>query len=660
MKPLLSHSIRAILSGSLFIVLSHTAQAAAPEPGFERLLVQPRIGTPPATLHRLLRAQSADVERVLNGIGVAVARVPEHALERVKTALTHNPHIQFVEVDRPLELATTVADDTYYSDAWHLDAVGAPLAWDHSFGNGMSVAVLDTGINAAHEDLKGKVLSGWNSADSSGDYSDVNGHGTRVAGVIGALSNNATGVTSVAWNAMILPVRVTNSGDGAAYLSDIANGLIWAADQGADIANISYNVSSSSTINNAAKYMRDRGGLVVAAAGNSGAEQNYEDSPYIISVSATNVSDSITSWSSYGAYVDVAAPGAGIYSTSHDGGYAKVSGTSFSSPLTAGILALMKTANPGLNPGGLESALKASAVDLGEAGYDVFYGHGRVDAAAAVQAAMDGVVDDSTPPSVVFASPADGSMVSGQVAVDIDASDDGGVDRVELLVNGAVVGTDSTAPYGFSWDSTTVSDGAATLVARAHDMAGNIGKHGIEVDVSNNSATGDPGDSMNPVVEILEPADGSRVSGMVKIQVRASDNKALSRISIAIDGSVACMSNTSPLKCNWNTRKAGQGLHTIQATAIDSSANSSTDSVTVEVASGGDDGGNGGGNGKGKQIAGSGDCCERPAGSEPAGCFCVNRMRVYPAARFRPLPPQRSIGDATMASTSSWVRCWAS
>lgn len=600
MKSLPNHSFRAALTGSLFIVCSHTAQAAAPEPGFERLLVQPRVGTPPATLHRLLRAQSADVERMMNGIGVAVTRVPEHALERVKTALAHNPHIQFVEVDRPLELATTVADDTHYSDAWHLDTIGAPLAWDYSFGNGMSVAVLDTGINAAHEDLKGKVLSGWNSADSSGDYSDVNGHGTRVAGVIGALSNNATGVTSIAWNAMILPVRVTNSDNGAAYLSDIANGLIWAADRGADIANISYDVSSSSTINNAAKYMRDRGGIVVAAAGNSGTEQSYEDSPYIISVSATNASDSVTSWSSYGAYVDVAAPGAGIYSTSRDGGYAKVSGTSFSSPLTAGILALMKSANPGLNPDGLESALKAGAVDLGGAGHDIHYGYGRVDAAAAVQAAMAEVIEDTSPPNVVFASPADGSMVSGQVAVDIDASDDSGIDRVELLVNGAVVGTDGAAPYGFGWDSATVSDGAAAFVARAYDTAGNVGRHAIEVDVSNSAATDGPGDSMSPVVEILEPVDGSRVSGMVRIQVRAFDNKALSQISVAIDGSIACVSNTSPLKCNWNTRNAAQGLHSIQATAIDSSDNSSTDSVSVEVASGGDDGGNGGGKGRGQ------------------------------------------------------------
>lgn len=608
MKPLPHHFFRAALTGSLFIFCSHAAQAAAPEPGFARLLVQPRAGTPPATLHRLLREQSADMERMMNGIGVAVTRVPEHALDRVKTALARNPHIQFVEVDRPLALAATAADDTYYSDAWHLDAVSAPQAWDYSFGDGVKVAVLDTGVNAAHEDLKGKVMSGWNTADNSGDYSDINGHGTRVAGVIGAVSNNSTGVTSIAWNAMILPVRVTNSGDGAAYVSDIAEGLIWAADQGADIANISYGVTHSTTLNNAAGYLRERGGLVVAAAGNNGADPGYEDSPYFINVSATNSADSITSWSSYGSHVDVAAPGEGIYSTSREGGYAKVSGTSFASPLTAGILALMKTANPALGPGGLESALKSSAVDLGEAGRDIFYGHGRVDAAAAVLAVLDGsvdrAVDDTTPPKIELVSPADGATVSGQVAVDVNASDDTEIAQVVFLIDGdRVAGKDTTAPYGFTWDSTSVGDGRVKLVVRAFDAAGHITGHGIHVNVSNSVGSADTGetqDAINPVVEILEPADGSRVSGTVSIQVKASDNNQLSQIRVAIDGSVVCLANASPLNCSWNTDEAGKGLHMIQATAIDSSSNASSDAVTVEVESGNNGEGSGNGNAYGK------------------------------------------------------------
>lgn len=592
MFPKLTHFLRAAIAATLFC--SPLVQADAPEPGFARLLIQPRVGTSASEFHQLLHNHQIVRERTIRGIGVAVATVPAHAADRIRAALATTPHIQFVEVDRPLELSETNADDPYYSDAWHLATVEGPLAWDYSFGDGITVAVLDTGVNDTHEDLAGKVLSGWNSANNSGDTSDINGHGTNVSGVIGAVSNNSTGVTSIAWNSMILPVRVTDSSDGAAYISDIADGLVWAADQGADVGNISYNVTGSTTLNNAAKYMHDKGGVVVVAAGNSGSEYNYADSPYVISVSATNSSDSLTSWSSYGEYVDVSAPGAGIYTTKKGGGYGKVSGTSFSSPLTAGIVGLMKAANSTLTATELEQALESSAVDLGASGYDIYYGHGRVDAAAAVQAAMNMTTSDTTSPSVEITSPADGATVSDTVAVDVSASDDTAVDRVEFLVNATAVATDSSAPFAFSWDSTSIDNGSASLTAKAFDSAGNSAAHQIQVEVSNTTSGGD---TVAPEVLIRNPSDGETVSGNVKIQVSASDDTELSRIDLSIDGSITCTSSTSPLECNWNTRKVSSGQHTLEARAVDSSDNAATHTITVEVASGGNDNDNGKGGG---------------------------------------------------------------
>ena len=139
------------------------------------------------------------------------------------------------------------------------------------------VAVLDTGVDGTHPDLAGKLLPGWNAVDSSNNTADINGHGTAVAGTAAAATNNASGVAGVAWNAAILPVRITNSSDGYAYWSDIARGLSWAANQGADVANISYGVSNSSTIASAAQSMRNKGGLVVVAAGNEGVDPGYAD-----------------------------------------------------------------------------------------------------------------------------------------------------------------------------------------------------------------------------------------------------------------------------------------------------------------------------------------------------------------------------------------------
>jgi subtilisin family serine protease len=303
------------------------------------ILVAPRAGVSDEQFHGAVNAHGGRVVTKLGDLDVYVVALPEHASERAVAALlTHHPRIKFAEPDQWVAPGLT-PNDTYYGNAWHLHMVQASVAWDYALGNGITVAILDSGVNGTHPDLQGKMVPGWNFYDNNDNTADVHGHGTKVAGVVAATSNNATGVTSIAWNAKLMPIRIS-APDGYATWSTVASGLNWAANNGARVANISYAVHGSSTVQSAAQYMKNKGGVVVNSAGNSGAFDAAAASDAMISVSATNSADSRTSWASWGAYVDVAAPGEGIWTTNSGGGYSTVAGTSFSSPLTAGIVAL--------------------------------------------------------------------------------------------------------------------------------------------------------------------------------------------------------------------------------------------------------------------------------------------------------------------------------
>ncbi len=301
----------------------------------------------------------------------------------------------------------------------------------------------------------------------------------------------------------------------------------------------------------------------------------------MISVSATGSSDTRASWSTWGPYVDVAAPGVGIWSTNNGGGYSSVSGTSFSSPLTAGVIALMISANPSLAPSQVERFLKSTAADLGTAGYDQYYGYGRVNAASAVQAEpAQAQVSDTQPPTVAIASPT-GGTVSAIVPVNVAASDNIGVTRVDLLVNGAPLASDTTSPYGFSWDSTKVADGTATLVARAYDAAGNSSNStAVSITVAN-TVIATVADTTLPTVTINNPANGSKVAGVTTITASSTDNVGVRSLSLSVDGVVVASGNVSSTSYKWNTRKASGGTHTIGATATDLAGNKATKTIQV-------------------------------------------------------------------------------
>ena len=526
-----------------------------------QILVQPKAGLPPGRLKKILAPQGADSAGSIPGINVHIISVPPGAEDKVIKALAHNPNIEFAEKDLYLQPNDYTPNDPKFPDAWHLQTMNLPGAWDSSRGDGVTVAVVDSGVNGAHEDLFGKLVAGRNVASNNSDTSDIAGHGTEVAGVIGAVMDNGLGVASIAPNALIMPVRATNDINGWASTSTLATGITWAADHGARVANVSYDTSASSVIGSAAAYMRSLGGLVVVAAGNSGLLQTFADSESMISVSATTSNDTKASWSNYGDFIDVAAPGAGLWTTNNSGGYSSVSGTSFAAPSAAATVALIMAANPSLTPSEVEAVLENSAVDLGDPGFDPVYGNGRIDALAAVLLAQGQAPVDNDPPTVAFSNPQDGADVSGLVAVNATAADNVGVSKVELFDDQGLVGTDLSAPYSFSWDSARAGEGQnATLTLVAHDSHGNTAAQSISVHVQ---------DTTPPVISV--PGDRTveatgPLTAVALGSASATDD---------VDGAVSVTpDNTGPFPV---------GASTITWTASDSSNNTATASQTITV-----------------------------------------------------------------------------
>ncbi len=553
-----------------------------------RIVVMPRAGLSEAELAKLLSVHGGKAQAIGKS-GLYIVELPANASETAVAAqLAHNPHLKFAEVDRRVQ-PTFLPNDPYLGSEWHLQKIGATTAWDASQGAGVTIAILDTGVDGTHPDLSSRMVPGWNFYDNNSNTSDVYGHGTAVAGAAAAIGNNSIGVAGVADQSLIMPIRISDP-TGFAYASTVAQALTYAADHGARVANISYdNMAGNSTVQNAAQYMKSKGGLVLVAAGNSGANLNIAATTTLIPVSATDSNDQITSWSSYGSAIALSAPGLNIWTTQSGGSYWACYGTSLASPVAAGVTALVMAAKPSLSNGQVENLLYSTATDLGAAGRDIYYGYGRVNAAAAVQAALGTATADTTAPAVSIAAPLGGATVSGLTNVDVSASDNVGVARVELRVNGSLLATDTAAPYGFTWDTSKVANGSASLVATAYDAAGNAkASSPVSVTVSNASTsttTPTPTDTTAPVVTISNPTAGSTVSGRVTVTVNASDDSGTANLSqsLYVDGVLKASAVGGKLSFSWNTRSAGNGVHTIQAVAKDAAGNSSTKSEQVTV-----------------------------------------------------------------------------
>lgn len=276
---------------------------------------------------------------------------------------------------------------------WGVDRIDAEKVWSVTTGDPIKVAVIDTGIDIYHPDLKANLKGGVNTINSRKSYNDDNGHGTHVAGIIGAI-DNTIGVVGVGPKIDLYAVKALDR-NGSGYLSDIIEGLDWAIANNIQVINMSLGTTADiQSFKEAVQRVNVAGITQVAAAGNDGKAVNYPAAySEVIAVSATDNTDTIAAWSSFGPEVDLAAPGVSIYSTYKGSTYKTLSGTSMASPHVAGAAALVLTTPIGAwdldgdsiwDPAEVQNKLEQTAEDLGAVGRDDLYGFGLVDAEAAV------------------------------------------------------------------------------------------------------------------------------------------------------------------------------------------------------------------------------------------------------------------------------------
>jgi subtilisin family serine protease len=308
-----------------------------------------------------------------------------------------------VETDIPeTTMATAGENDPMRPRQWALDQTSFERAWSATGGAGFRVAVVPPVAHEPHNDLGSVVLPGidYISSAHDGRY-DGNGHGTHVAGIIAARVNNGVGIAGAAPSVHILPVRVLDA-TGSGVSSNVAAGIIWAADHGARVINLSLGGGVSPGLQIAMQYALRKGAVVLAAAGNNGASGNaavYPAAyPEAVAVGAFDQSLGRAAFSNTGAYLDVSAPGDTILSTwpSPQSSYALLSGTSMATPYASAEAALIVSANSALTPAAVTSILESTARPAGPPGVDAEFGHGLIDPAAAVAAARPKVAGFGT------------------------------------------------------------------------------------------------------------------------------------------------------------------------------------------------------------------------------------------------------------------------
>lgn len=573
MKNHIRHFTR-LFACSLIAGLTALLAQASAQVNEVSIIVKPKASMREAGLDALVSAHGGRAHSNVPQLNARVIKLPAQAAQKALLALSKHKDVEYAEPDFTAT-ALNLANDPQFASGnqWSLQKIEAPVAWNTSVGSSsVVVAVIDSGVTASHPDLSGKVLPGYDFFNNDNDATDDNGHGTAVAGLIGAATNNGIGMAGVSWNSMILPVKALGA-DGSGSYSAISNAITWAADRGARIINLSLGGTSSSiTLQNAINYAWSRDCVIIAAAGNSG--NNIPQYPAacanVVAVSATDSNDARTSWSNFGTYVDIAAPGANILTLQGANSYSNWNGTSFSSPITAGVVALMAATNGTLNNVSLVDTLLANADDRGIAGYDESFGYGRVNARRAVEASLGVVPVDTTAPSVSINSPSNGSTVSGTVNVSLSSSDNVGVIRTELFINGSIFGTSTSSSASFSWNTTTFADGTYILEARAYDAANNIGSRSISVTVRNSVVA----DTTAPAVAIISPTNGSRLKGRsVNVDVRASDNVGVTRVELYINGILSGTSSSASPRFTWKIGSIPSGTYTLQSFAYDAAGN---------------------------------------------------------------------------------------
>lgn len=390
----------------LLLLLAAPQNASfAPEQSLQLFVDRP--GQTELSGRLIARPRSADLESARDLVGARsirffpevrefVVQVPEGLEDRhYAEELLATGFFEYVVPDWIVYPLNT-PNDPLYNSQWHHATIQSAAAWDLiTDASAVISAFTDTGVDLNHADLAARLIPGYNAVEDKpqsqgGTIQDINGHGTMVAGTIGAIGNNSLGVAGVCWDVQLMPVRVSNDPGGGAYLSDLEEGARWAVENGAKTISASYTGVQNTSVSTTGTYVRSLGGLYFYAADNYGQNHSGFDWPDVVVVGATDWTDTKTGWSSYGVAVDCVAPGQDILTTTLGGGYNYVSGTSFSTPMTNAVAAMIWAANPYLDSLTVEARLYDGCDDLGAAGEDNLYGRGRVNLYKAVTEAVTG------------------------------------------------------------------------------------------------------------------------------------------------------------------------------------------------------------------------------------------------------------------------------
>jgi hypothetical protein len=390
------------------------------------------------------------VNKVLNRdrVWAIVADVPLISVSSFADNIRASKLVRYIEPNIKFK-ADFVPNDPNWNLQWGPVKIEADKAWDTQRGNSsVVVAVVDTGIDWNHPDLASNYVSlGYDWVNNDTDPMDDEGHGSHCAGIIAATINNEVGIAGLAQVQIMAEKGLDYTGSG--WEDDLANAIIHAVDQGADIISNSWGgYEDGALVHDAVKYAYDHGVSLIAAAGNDAFYMKHYPAAYdeVVAVTATDQEDDPASFTNYGDWVELGAPGVNIWSTIWDDSYDYNSGTSMATPHVSGIAALVWSQFPSMTRDQVRAQLRCTAQDLGDPGFDKYYGYGRVNAKTAVEqapAAHDLLVFDWKKTLAVKL----GRPKSFNVTVlNFGTSDETNV-QVKLLVNGTLVDSASISSF---------------------------------------------------------------------------------------------------------------------------------------------------------------------------------------------------------------------
>jgi len=519
------------------------------------------------------------------GLHATTLTVAASDVSEVTEALDRAGVAARVEVDATATISQ-IPNDPSWSSQWGSQSSRLPVAWDTTTGSSATViAVIDTGVNSS-PDVAGRILAGYDFVNNDSDPADDHGHGSSVATVAAARGNDSAGIAGGCWSCSILPVKVLDAA-GSGFLSDVAEGIVWASDHGADVINLSLGGTTNlSLLDQAVDYAVVHGVVVLGAAGNNGSSNpSYPGaSVNAIAVAGSTSANDLYSWSQRGsAWVDIAAPGC---NTATAGGNASTfCGTSSATPFAAGIAGLLRSARPDLGVTAIRAALENTTQVLNVGGAS---SHGVIDAGNAVASIANAPGDPAAGPPVAAEPDTTAPAVSvdglggvqrGWVDVTTRATDNRSVIAVALMAGTTLVGrvdvNSSNVLPTFAWNTADAGDGAVELVAVAVDSSGNTSTSGpLQVAVDNDTH----------MVALAGP-NGARVGTFVDVTLSGSDGSGVKAMLLVANGAwVRIVFGGGPVTLRVATPKAG-AVQLIGA-AVDNAGRVSISNAITVVAKG--------------------------------------------------------------------------